>query len=94
MLIDDNRCTKQIIQKELDLGSTTIYKVIHEELHKKKVVCHWVPHNITEHQKEESIKKSLKLLKDGGHRIISKIVTGDEVYKPFFDIPTLQESNL
>ncbi|GFW67423.1 uncharacterized protein TNCV_3390941 [Trichonephila clavipes] len=42
----------------------------------------------------ESVKKSLKLLIDGGHRIISKIVTGDETYKPFFDVPTRQESKL
>ncbi|PRD33737.1 UNVERIFIED_CONTAM: hypothetical protein NCL1_16747 [Trichonephila clavipes] len=96
--MDDNHCTYQMIPKEINFGSAAIYKIIHEELHMKKVACRWVPHNLTEHQKEESAriskKKSLKLFNDGGHRIISKTVTGDETYKPFFDIPTRQESKL
>ncbi|GFV13027.1 histone-lysine N-methyltransferase SETMAR [Trichonephila clavipes] len=36
MLMDDNRCTFQMIQMELNFGSTAIYKIIHEELHMKK----------------------------------------------------------
>ena len=87
MLMDDNRSTYQIIQKELDIGSAAVHKIIHEELHVKKVVCRWVPHNLTEHQKEERVrisKETLELLNDGGHRIISKIVTSDETYIPFF----------
>ena len=73
MLMDDNRCIYQIIQKELDIGSAAIHKNIHEELHLKKVFCRWVPHNLTEHQKEECIrisKETLKLLNDDGHCII------------------------
>ncbi|GFW63727.1 uncharacterized protein TNCV_4940191 [Trichonephila clavipes] len=54
-----------------------------------------VPHNLTEHQKEERVRKeTLNLLNDGGYRIISKIVTGDEAYIPFCDVPTLQESKV
>ena len=34
------------------------------------------------------------MLNDGGHHIISKIVTGDETYIPFFDVPTRQESKV
>ncbi|XP_042906074.1 histone-lysine N-methyltransferase SETMAR-like [Parasteatoda tepidariorum] len=97
ILKDDIRCTCQIMQKELNFGSAAIHKIIHEELHMKKVVCRWVPHNLTEHQKEERVrisKETLKLLNDGGHRIISKIVTGDETYIPFFDVPTRQESKV
>ncbi|PRD31813.1 UNVERIFIED_CONTAM: Histone-lysine N-methyltransferase SETMAR [Trichonephila clavipes] len=70
MLMDDNRCTYQMIQMELSFESAAIYKIIPEELHIKKVACRWVPHNLTEHQKEERVrisKKSLKLLNEGGH---------------------------
>ncbi|GFX37060.1 hypothetical protein TNCV_1712531 [Trichonephila clavipes] len=59
----------------------------------KKVVCLWVSHNLTEHQKEEvseSVKKSLKLPNDGGHHVIAKIVMDDETNMPFYDIPTRQ----
>nr|XP_015914885.2 histone-lysine N-methyltransferase SETMAR-like [Parasteatoda tepidariorum] len=91
MLKDDNRCTYQIIQKELNIRSAAIRKIKHEELHMKKVVCRWVL------QKEEHVrisKETLKLLNDGNHSIISEIVTGDETYIPFFDVSTRQESKV
>ena len=34
------------------------------------------------------------MLNGGSHRIIFKIVTGDETYIPFFDVPTRQESKV
>ncbi|PRD26773.1 UNVERIFIED_CONTAM: hypothetical protein NCL1_37184 [Trichonephila clavipes] len=36
MLVGDNRCTYQTIQKELNILSTAIHKIIHEESHMKK----------------------------------------------------------
>ncbi|PRD35752.1 UNVERIFIED_CONTAM: hypothetical protein NCL1_10566 [Trichonephila clavipes] len=95
--MDDIRCTCQMMQKEINVRSTAMHKIIREELHMKKVACRWVTHNLTEHQKEERVcisKETLELLNDGGHRIISKIVTGDETYMPFFDVPTRQESKI
>ncbi|GFT61906.1 uncharacterized protein TNCV_4497171 [Trichonephila clavipes] len=83
--------------KELNFGSAVRHKIIYKELHMKKVVCRWVPHNLTKHQKEEHVrisKETLKLLYDGDHRIISKIVTGDKTYVLFFDILTRQESKV
>ena len=85
MLMDDNLCTYQMIQKKLNIE----YAAIH------KILCHWVPHNLTEHQKEECVrisKETFKSLNDGGHCIVSKIVNNDEMYIPFFDVPTYQES--
>ncbi|GFU85273.1 histone-lysine N-methyltransferase SETMAR [Trichonephila clavipes] len=39
MLMDGNRCTYQMIQKELNIASAAIYKIIHEELCMKNVFC-------------------------------------------------------
>ncbi|GFV98212.1 uncharacterized protein TNCV_4449691 [Trichonephila clavipes] len=36
MLMEDNRCTYQMIQKELNFGSAAMYKIIHVELNMKK----------------------------------------------------------
>ena len=58
--MNDNRHTYQIIQKELDIGSAVRHKIISEDLHRKKVVCRWVNHNLTEHQKEERVRISKK----------------------------------
>ena len=87
-----------MIQKELDIGSAAIEKIIHKELHMKKIIIYrWVPYKVTEHEKEERVrisKENLKLLNDGGHCIISKVVTADETHMPFYDAPTLQESKV
>lgn len=46
-------------------------KIIHEELNKKKIIYHCVPHNLTEYLKMKSVSTEIiKLLKDGIHRII------------------------
>ena len=97
LLMDDNRCTYKMIQKELNIGSAAIHTIIHEELHMKKTVCRRVRHNLTEHQKEERVrisKETFKLLNDGGHDINFKLVTDDKTYIPFFfDTSTRQENN-
>lgn len=63
----------------------------------KNIVSRWVPHQLTEQQKAERVRicqQTFQLLNDGGHRIISKIITGDETYIPFYDVPTRQESKV
>ncbi|GFU42259.1 oxysterol-binding protein-related protein 11 [Trichonephila clavipes] len=97
LLMDDNRCTYQMIQKKLNIGSAAIHKIIHEELYMKKVVCLWIPYNLTDRQKVEHVrisKETLKLQNDGNHCIIFKIVIGNETYILFFDIPTHHESKI
>jgi len=97
MINEDPHCTYSTIQMTLGIGSAAVSKILHEELRMKKVVCRWVPHHLTEFQKSERVRISrdtLNMLESGGHRIISKIVTGDETYIPFYDTPTRQESRV
>lgn len=51
-----NNCTYQMIPKEFNIKSAAIHKIIQEELQMKKLVCHWVSHNLTEYQKTECIR--------------------------------------
>lgn len=37
MLIDDNLCTYQMIEKEREIGSTSTHKIIHEEHNIKNI---------------------------------------------------------
>jgi len=39
-------------------------------------------------------QEKLKILSDGGHRIISKIITFDETYIHYNDAPNNQESKI
>jgi hypothetical protein len=59
-------------------------------------VCHrLVPHFLSPQQKQlrvEICKENLKIFKDGGHQIVSKIITGDETYVHYYDAPTHREA--
>lgn len=80
-------------QKELNIGSAAVYKIIHEELQMKSSFVVRSPLNLTEHQKADFVRinnETLKLLNDDGQCIISKIITGGKMYIPFFDVPTDQ----
>lgn len=97
LIEEDPRCTYQMIEETLGIGSATVHTILHEHLHLKKVVMRWVPHQLTDFQKAERVRicrETLKMLNDGGHRIISKIITGDETYISFYDVPTRQESRV
>ena len=86
-----------MIQKELNTGFAATHKIIHEEIHMKYIVYHWVLHNLTKHQKEEHVgisKETRKFLNDGSHHIIFKIVMSDEMYIQLFDLPIHQESKV
>ena len=84
------------MQKELSIGFTAPHKIIHEQLHVKKLVCRLVPHDLIEHQKAACVricKETLKLLNDGDHYFISKFITSDET-NIIFDVLTYQESEI
>lgn len=97
MVEEDPRSSYTMIQESIGIGSAAVEKILHAELKMKKVVCRWVPHQLTDFQKSERVRisrQTLQMLEHGGHRIISKIVTGDETYIPFYDAPTRQESRV
>jgi hypothetical protein len=97
MLEDDPRCTYQVIEATFGVGSTTVNSNLHEHLHKKKIVSRLVPHTLDDFQKAERVRiarQTLEMFNNGGYRILSKIVTGDETHIPFFDVPTRQESRV
>lgn len=95
MIDDDPRVTYQEIYDSLKISSASIHTILHHHLGVRKVLCRWVPHWLTDDQKAERVRicrENLKMLNDGGHRIISKILTGDETYVHYYDAPTRQES--
>ena len=54
-------------------------------------------HDLTKHHKVECVricKETLKLLNDGEHHLISKILTGDETCVPFYGVPTHLEGEV
>lgn len=95
LIIENPKVSCRDIMEDVGIGASSTQKILHEHLLVRKIFTKWVPHFLTSAQKKERLnlcKKNLKILKDGGYRVWSKIVTGDETSVPIFSIPTRQES--
>jgi histone-lysine N-methyltransferase SETMAR len=97
-IIKENpRVTYVDLRETLKIGSAAVTTILHQRLGLRKVLSRYVPHLLSNEQKAERVqicRQNLKMLKDGGHRVISRIVTGDETYVHYFDAPTSQESKI
>ncbi|PRD31730.1 UNVERIFIED_CONTAM: hypothetical protein NCL1_22723 [Trichonephila clavipes] len=62
ILMDDNRCTYQMRQKEHNIGSAAIHKIIHEELRMKKVIFAFEFPIILLSTQKRSVSESVKRL--------------------------------
>jgi histone-lysine N-methyltransferase SETMAR len=60
--------TYQEIEDTLQIGSAATQSILHDYLGLKKVTCRWVPHFLTEAQRQDRVDYCLKMLKkfDGG----------------------------
>ena len=78
---DDSHSTYQQIEAILDISSTAINSIIPPYLNLRKVCARWVPHTVTDDQKQLRLQfchHSLKRFEEGQSCRILDIITGDE----------------
>lgn len=93
----DRHVTYREIEASLDISMTSINKILHEHLHVKKVCSRWIPHNLTNAQKEARVdwcKKMLKKFAQGASKAVYNICTGDESWIYSYDPETKQQSTV
>ena len=62
-----------------DMSSTTIFRILHEDLHMKSVIGRWVPHYLTEEQKEKRMNYAMNILKVLNRKDVrSRLIVTDE----------------
>lgn len=62
-----------------DISSTTIFRILREDLLMKSVIGRWVPHDLTEEQKEKRVNQAKNMLKILNQQdICSRLVITDE----------------
>lgn len=79
----DPRITYERIEEETGLTAPTISSILHEHLKMSKVCARWVPHFITDEQKQARVKFCKDMLKrfdNGRSPEVFRIVTGDETW--------------
>lgn len=85
---DDRRSTIDFIASLVGVSHGTVHTVIRQHLGMSKKTCRWVPHCLTDDQKQMrlSICEDLLARRDReGRRMMSRIITGDETFVHFYE---------
>lgn len=83
ILKEDNRVTYQSMQHDLGISAHSLNTILNEKLKVKKLSARWIPHMLTQEQKEARVSfchLMLQKFDNGRSRLIENIVTGDETW--------------
>ena len=78
--------TTRELEKNVGISHERVVNIIHKHLGLKKVTAKWIPHKLTEENKQARVECSKQLLDilEGG---FSNIITGDETWVFFLQSP-------
>lgn len=80
---EDKRRTCQEIEELTGISHSSVHRIIVEELQKQKIFAKWVPHLLTDEQKQERVcrcRANLRRVRREGNNFINRIITGDETW--------------
>lgn len=97
-LIKEHRnITYRELEAELGISSPSVAKILHENLGVRKVASRWIPHLLSDMQKQDRVnwcKFMLKKFENGQSRRVDDIITGDETWIYSYDPETKQQSTV
>lgn len=97
MIEDDRSVTYAEIGSSLGIGVSQVQKILHEHLGVRKLCSRWIPHNLTNIQKEERVRWCREMLQkydNGRSNLIYSIVTGDESWIYCYEPEKKQQSQV
>lgn len=80
---EDKRRTCEDIADITNIPHSTVHRILVDVLQKKKVFAKWVPHLLTEAQKQDRVRicrANLRRVRREGQDFLNRIVTGDETW--------------
>ena len=83
MIKMDRHVTYREIQSSLGIDMKQIHTILHDRLNVKKLCARWIPHKLTDAQKENRVmwcKEMIRRCRGGLSNLIYNIVTGDETW--------------
>ena len=97
LLEEDARSTVRELADRTDSPSTTVFRVLKDDLDLVRLCARWIPRLLTPAMKEARVsicQANLQRAEElgGWDHFRELIVTGDETWVPFFDPPTKQET--
>lgn len=90
----DNRLTIRMIADELSIGKDSVWKIITEELGKRKVCAKMVPKLLSEEQKQQRVQVCRDILEqlEAEPGLLGRVITGDETWVFEYDPETKRQS--
>lgn len=83
MLEEDRRIGCRRIADMLNISVSTAHRIVHDKLHRRKIVAKWVPHELTEQQRHTRVDtciSHLRRYRREGRRFLNRIITADETW--------------
>ena len=95
-LTEEDTCyTMQEIQELSGIHLSSVLRILHEQLGLCKICARWVPHLLTDEQKQSQVRLALHVIEkyDKSHRL-EEIVTGDETWIHHFQPDSKAENKV
>ncbi len=95
VLKSDARLTVRQIANTVGSSPASVLRILKRDLGMRRITARWIPHLLTDMQKQvrlETAKKLLKMFPKYQRKQFSDIITGDETWVHFFE-PTRKVSN-
>jgi histone-lysine N-methyltransferase SETMAR len=89
--------TYQELEDRTGISCSSVYRICTQELGLQKKLCRFVPHFLSDEQKDIRVnicRQNLNMWKSGGQAIIDRIITGDEVYVHYYEPKLSHEAKI
>ena len=96
VIYGDRRMTVRDICNETGMSYGTVYRILTDELHMRKVCARWIPRLLTDDNRNKRVnasKKFLRRYRHEGEEFLSRIVTTDETWLFLYDPETKEQSS-
>jgi hypothetical protein len=86
----DHQIATRMITESLNIPKTVILWILKEDLRKRKLCAHFVPHSLTPEQREDRVTpcQNIIVMADADKKCLNKIITGDETWCFAYDPET------
>jgi histone-lysine N-methyltransferase SETMAR len=96
LVLADPFLTIDEIAEEVGISHGSAHQILHDELGMRKLCSRWIPHLLSQSQKDERVETAQGLLnrfRAWGHRGVSEVVTGDETWIHYYE-PKRKQQNM
>jgi hypothetical protein len=95
LIINDHWIASRMITESLNIPKTVVLRILKEDLGKRKLCAHFLPHSLTPEQREDQVTsfQDIIAMADADKIFLNKIITGNETWCFFYDPETKRQNS-